>query len=362
MKILMACGGTGGHLFPGMAIAESFKEKVPEAEIVFVGTSRGLEKQILAKTNWRLEMMHVPSLADKKGLKKIGALLGVCRSFGEARSLLKKEKPDLVIGTGGYSAGPVVMLASMMGLPTVAVEPNFVAGLTNRLLRPFVDKVAVANPALEKLFGKKTAVLGVPVRKSILKSYDCPIVRSSDRTIVFIFGGSQGAKTINDGMLASLPHLQDLKDKIHFVHQVGRHARIEDFEKAYREAGFSAEVYPFIENMGPFYSKASFVISRAGANTLAELVALKIPALLIPYPFSAAGHQEANAKMLERAGGAVVLNDKHATGEGISGAIRKMVESPDRQGVMRANLDKLGNPDAANRVVDLCLQLIGEQS
>ncbi|MDP2599738.1 MAG: undecaprenyldiphospho-muramoylpentapeptide beta-N-acetylglucosaminyltransferase [Deltaproteobacteria bacterium] len=362
MKILMACGGTGGHLFPGMAVAESFGEKVPAAEIVFVGTDRGLEKQVLAKTDWRLEMMRVPSLADKKGLKKIGAVFGVCRSLAQAHRLLKKEKPDLVIGTGGYAAGPVMMLASMRGIPTVAVEPNFVAGLTNRLLKPFVDRVVVANPALEKLFGKKTVVLGVPVRKSILKSYDSTTVRRYDRTTVFIFGGSQGAKTINDGMLSALPHLQDLKDKIHFIHQVGGQARVEDFEKAYREAGFSAEVYPFIENMGAFYEKASFVISRAGANTLAELVALKIPALLIPYPFSAAGHQEANAKMIERAGGAVVLNDRHASGEGLSGAVRKMVESPDRLNEMRANLDKLGNPDAADRVVDLCLQLVGGKS
>ncbi|MDZ4224330.1 MAG: glycosyltransferase, partial [bacterium] len=155
MKILMACGGTGGHLFPGMAVAESFGEKVPAAEIVFVGTDRGLEKQVLAKTDWRLEMMRVPSLADKKGLKKIGAVFGVCRSLAQAHRLLKKEKPDLVIGTGGYAAGPVMMLASMRGIPTVAVEPNFVAGLTNRLLKPFVDRVVVANPALEKLFGKK---------------------------------------------------------------------------------------------------------------------------------------------------------------------------------------------------------------
>lgn len=358
MKILMACGGTGGHLFPGMAVAESFKEKVPNAEIVFVGTPRGLEKEVLAKTNWRLEMITVPSLADKKGLKKLGALFGILGSLRPAQKLLKKEKPDLVVGSGGYSAGPILMLASMMRIPTVTIEPNFVSGLTNRLLRPFVDKVVVANPALKKLFGKKTVVLGVPVRKSILKSALRSTIHDL-RSTIFIFGGSQGAHAINEGVITVLPFLKDLKDKIHFVHQVGRKNSAEIFEQKYHAAGFSAEVHPFIENMGEFYSKASFVIARAGANTLAELVALKIPAILVPYPHAAAGHQEVNALVLERAGGAHVLQEVHMTGERLANVIRKMIESPDTLNAMRANLDKLGSSKAADDIVDLCMELIG---
>ncbi len=356
MKILMVCGGTGGHLFPGMAVAESFKEKIPNAEIIFVGTPRGLEKEVLAKTNWRLEMITVPSLADKKGLKKIGALFGILGSLRQAQRLLKKEKPDLVVGTGGYSAGPVLMMASMMRTPTVTIEPNFVSGLTNRLLKPFVDKVVVANPALKQLYGKKTVVLGVPVRKSVLQSA-ISNQRSAISTI-FIFGGSQGAQAINEGIVTALPFLKDLKDKIHFVHQIGRKNPTEIFAQKYREAGFSAEVHPFIENMGLFYSKSSFVIARAGANTLAELVALKIPGILVPYPHAAAGHQQTNAMVLERAGGAHVLQEAHLTGERLAGVIRKMMESPDTLNTMRANLDKLGSSKAADDIVDLCLGLV----
>jgi len=357
MKVLFACGGTGGDIFPAIALAEGFEEKLKNCEIVFVGTPRGLEKTILSKTNWRLEMIEVPSLADKTSLGKIAAGFGLIGSLKRAHRLLKKERPDLVISVGMYASGPVAMISSLMKCPTVTLEPNASPGLTNRLLKPFVDRVFVAYPGLEKYFGRKTCRLGIPIRKSILQSPERR-TQNAERRTIFIFGGSQGAKKINECMLASLAYLQDLKGKIHFIHQVGRKASAGAFEQVYREKGFSAEVYPFIQDMGTFYRQADFVVSRAGASTVAELVAFKKPSLLIPYPFAARGHQELNARSLEKAGGAKMLLDREMNGERLASAIKSFIGFPNVLKKMEEGLDKLGGNQAADKIVEECLKLV----
>ncbi|MDO8526803.1 MAG: undecaprenyldiphospho-muramoylpentapeptide beta-N-acetylglucosaminyltransferase [Deltaproteobacteria bacterium] len=357
MKILLACGGTGGHLFPGIALAEVFREKLKDVEIVFVGTPRGLEKEVLSKTDWRLQMIAVSSLADKKSFGKISAALQVLRSLGSCFKLLRQEKPDLVIGIGGYAAGPVVMMASLMGKKTISLEPNAVPGMTNRILKIFVNKMVTAYPGMEKYFGKKTLFLGVPIRKSILEdvAQSVPMLKK----VVFAFGGSQGSKTINDAILGSLFYLQDMKDKIHFIHQVGKHANVETIEKAYRDSGISAEVYPFIERMGLCYGKADLVIARSGANTLAELISLKKPSLLVPYPFSAGHHQEANARSLEQEGGARVIPDAEMGGQHLAREIRRMITSPYLMEEMQENLSRLGGGQATTKIVEACLNGMG---
>ena len=340
MKVLIACGGTGGHLFPGMALAEAFEEKVPGVEIVFVGTARGLEKNVLSKTKWRLEMMQVASLADKKGFKKITASAGLLRSFTQSFSLLKKERPDLVVGTGGYASGPVVMTAALMKKPTLVLETNAIPGLTNLCLKHFVDAVVTAYPGMEKYFGnKKTKCFGIPVRKNILHSAK-RVTSREPRVTIFIFGGSQGSKRINEAVAAALPYLREMKDAIHFIHQIGRAASKTEYEKYYRDNGFSAEVYPFIEQMAPFYAKTDFAICRSGAGSLAELAAMKIPAILIPYSHAARGHQEANARSLEKGGGAKVLLDQEVNGETLAGKYSPVRKSFTSKFVVLCRLEK----------------------
>lgn len=355
-KILLACGGTGGHVFPGVALAQAFEEKREDVEIVFVGTSRGIEEKILGKTKWRLEMIETPSFADRKGFWKWTALFPFLKALFLAKRLLKKERPSFVIGIGGYAAAPFLMMASLLNIPNLTIEPNAVPGLSNRVLKYFVDQVVVAYPGLEKYFGKKTRLLGVPVRRDLMEGTSEQ--KSLEKKVVFLFGGSQGAKKINEGILEALPYLSDLKEKIHFVHQVGSKLDPKKFKASYGKLGFSAEVYPFIEKMAPFYGRADFVIARGGANTVAELTALKKPSILIPYPFASGGHQEANARSLEKRGGAKVLLDSEVHGERLANFIREFVLRPDLLKEMSSRLAKLEGMAAADKIAEECLKKI----
>lgn len=367
MKVLLACGGTGGHVFPGVAIAEKFRDVLSESEILFVGTPRGMEKKIIGQTDWRLEMMEAASFADKKGWDKIRALGRVLKSLKGARDLLKREEPNLVIGVGGYAAAPILLMASLMGKPTVTIEPNAYPGLSNRLMRHFVDRVIVAYPGMEKFFGRKTRQFGVPVRKGLFEnSIQTPLpdarCQMPDRKTILVFGGSQGARRINESVVASLDFLADLKGALHFIHLIGDSSDTTDpasYEKIYKEKGFSAEIHSFIEKMGPLYKRADFVIGRAGGNTVAELMAFNKPSLLIPYPHAAANHQEINARSLEEEGGVKVLLDAETNGGSVSKVIRDMVKSPQLLETMCENLSKLGNRDAAGKIVEECLELVG---
>lgn len=354
MKILLACGGTGGHVFPGVALAENFEKKVRGVEIVFIGTPRGIEKDVIGKTKWRLEMIETPTFADKNGFRKLSAVFKLFGAFRQSRLLLKKERPSLVVGVGGYVAAPLLIMASLMCIPTLTLEPNAIPGLSNRLLKYFTTRVVTSYPEAQKYFGKKGLLLGVPVRGEILRESRVP----SPKKVIFIFGGSRGAKAINEGITKALPYLKDLKNGIHFVHQVGPQSNPEIFSAAYQQQGMSAEVYPFIEKMGIFYAKADLVIARAGANTVAELVAVGIPGLLIPYPHAQGNHQEANARYLEKSGGALVLLESEMSGERLARMIRELLTTPETLKTMAANLTKLGWNNAAEKIVEECLKRI----
>ena len=355
MKILFACGGTGGHIIPGLALAEVFEKRIPGAQIVFVGTKRGLEQKIIGSSHWRLKMMHAVSFADKKGFGKITALFGYVISLFSAVGVLIKERPDLVIGVGGYVAAPILMMARFFRKTVVTLEPNAFPGMANRFLGVFVDLVVVAFPGMEKFFpSKKIRLLGIPVRQSL---YVVGAQKNADeRIVVLVMGGSQGARAINETIFQMLPLLTTFKEKLHFIHQVGAKADLKFSEEQYRALGFSAEVYPFIENMGAIYNRTSFVIARAGAITVAELMALKKPSLLIPFPFAAHNHQEANARALEATGGAQVVLEKELTKEKLFEVIKRWIEHPNILKQMTVGLEKLGNNNASEDIVNECLK------
>lgn len=365
MKILLACGGSGGHIFPGMALAKALEKKEPNAEIVFVGTGRGLEQKLLSQTPWRLEMITAVSFADKKGLSKLKALLGLIGSLGSSFKLLRKERPDLLIGVGGYISAPILMMASALRIPTVTIEPNATPGLANRLLKYFVRRVIVAFPNLQNYFGKKGRCLGVPVREEILEEARRASARQASARqeaktnvrVVLILGGSQGAHSLNTLILEALPWLKNLKEPLHFIHQVGGKEDIPFYQSTYQCHGLSAEVTPFIAKMGEVYGRADFIIARAGANTVAEISALKIPTLFIPYPF-AKGHQEANARELEKGGAVKVLLEKEATGQKLAEILQEVLSSSEKREAMQKSFPTPGAKEINARIAEECLSLV----
>lgn len=348
MKIVIACGGTGGHIFPGIALAEEFLLLRPDAEIVFVGTSRGLEEGILAGSKWRLELVKAVSFADKRGWNKVLSLPGFFASVCDCGRLLRKEKPDLVFGVGGYASAPILIASRFLGVPCYAIEPNAVPGLSNRLGRFFVREVFVAFDRMEKFFGRKAVKTGVPIRRLIRLRADH--FKDTSRKTVLVFGGSQGAKAINDAVIKALPHLADLKDRVSWIHQVGRDADIPEIEIAYASNGFAAEIHPFITDMATAYDKADFCVARSGANSVAELLFLKKPSLLIPYPYAAADHQTANARKMVELGVARMIPESELDSEKLATLLRAILFSPDGLPQMRSSFGA-ENPDFAAAII-----------
>lgn len=362
MKILLVPGGgTGGHIFPALALAEGFSQKGVR-EIVFVGTKRGLQQKFLSQTKWRFLMIDAPSFADKMGWKKLTTLFGLVKSFFKAASLLAQEKPDVVIGVGGYVSFPVLFIAAISGRPTWMIEPNARPGLANRYLKYFVDHIVVAYPGMEAFFNrKKIRVWGVPIRSNILAGKTISGELSSTpqrKKTILLMGGSQGAQSLNAMMWQALPKFKDLKEKIHFVHQIGSKENVDVAKSFYQSHGFTAEVFSFIEEMGSVLRRSDFAIARSGGNTVAELMAVKLPSLLIPYPHSRDKHQEANARALERLGGSKVCLESELTPENFAAVIRDVAQNPQFLKEMRQNLDRVDTSNATQKIVEACLRCV----
>lgn len=357
-RILIAGGGTGGHLFPAIAVAEEIAGLYPAAKIVFVGTAKGLETRVIPHTMWELILMDVPQLKGMGLLRKLKTIFSVPRAMVQAFFILLRHKPDLVIGVGGYAAGPLSLVASLIGIKTVAMEQNAIPGLTNRILGRFVDRIFATFAESAGYFSaKKVIVSGNPVRKKIRDaSQHKPVKR--DKFTILAFGGSQGAMAINEGMIDALSHLSDIRDDIHIIHQIGRGEDAERFNAAYRARGFSAEIYHFIEDMGKIYSSVDMVVCRAGSTSVAELTVTGRPAILIPYPYATDNHQAANARVLADAGGAVVISESELTGEKLADEIKGLLAAPLRLAGMAEAAKRFGHPDAAGVIVSECMKLV----
>src|SRR5229473_2971547 len=321
---MIAGGGTGGHLFPGIAVAEELVTRHPKNEVVFVGTNRGLERRIVPAAGYKLEMIGARGLKGVGPLRLLRALIALPISFVKSWFLLRRYRPDVVVGVGGYSSGPVVLIAFD------EARPFFPAG--------------------------KVQLTGNPIRRQLLDNY----LRSRlehDRFSVLIFGGSQGSQAINDRVLESLDSLADLKDQIHFVHQPGN-ADLARVRSVYAQKGFSAEVLDFIDDMSSAYAKVELVVCRAGATTLAELTVCKKASILIPFPYATDNHQEVNARAMVEGGAALMLRESELTGPGLAGQIRALKEHPDLLRKMERQAGLLGRPEAAKELADICVQLM----
>jgi UDP-N-acetylglucosamine--N-acetylmuramyl-(pentapeptide) pyrophosphoryl-undecaprenol N-acetylglucosamine transferase len=346
MRLLTAGGGTGGHLFPAISIAEEFIGREPTNEVLFVGTRNGLEAKILPRLGYKTAYINVAGIIGKGVLKGALSALGAIRGVLESLAIIRRFSPHVVLGAGGYVSGPVIMAAFLLRVPTIICEQNSSPGVTNRLLGRIVDKVMATYDESTKYFpGSKTVVTGNPIRRQILMAR-CR--KPHTGLTILVIGGSQGAHRLNSMVPKALAALSvsDLK----VIHQTGA-ADFSAVREAYRSYGLRADVREFIDDMGAAYAEADLVISRAGAGTIAEITALGIPSVLVPYPYAAHNHQMENARVLEKRGAARVVDDQSLTPERLAEVVSGIICGDELKDMARASL-ALGKPDAARTIVD----------
>ncbi|MBX3292844.1 MAG: undecaprenyldiphospho-muramoylpentapeptide beta-N-acetylglucosaminyltransferase [Acidobacteria bacterium] len=354
LRILIAAGGTGGHIYPGIAVANVLKERNPETEILFVGTAKGLETRIVPENGFQLALIHSAGLKNVGLVRKLKGAALLPRSFWEARTLIREFKPDVVVGAGGYVSGPVLLVAHFMGKPTLVMDSNALPGFTNRQLARFVDKAALTFDAAVPFFGPKAVVTGNPVRKEF---FDIPIRPPSEKVEVLIFGGSQGARAINDAVIAALPLFAEEKGKLSFTHQTGE-AQYEAVRNAYTSEGWDdADVRPYISEMAAAFDRADLIVCRSGATTCAEVCAAGKPAVMIPFPGAADDHQRKNAEALVQKGAARMVIQTELTPERIADEIVSLARDPDTVGKMGAVARSLARADAADATADMIEEL-----
>jgi UDP-N-acetylglucosamine--N-acetylmuramyl-(pentapeptide) pyrophosphoryl-undecaprenol N-acetylglucosamine transferase len=313
--MIVAGGGTGGHLFPGIAIAEEFLRRDPANRVLFIGTERGLEKKILGGLGFPLRTLKLEGLQGRGPVRVLSSLLKIPGSLLASFRILRTFQPAVVVGVGGYASGPAVLAARLMGLKTAIAEQNAFPGLTNRILGRFVHRIFVTFPASAHWFpASRTRVTGNPIRATFLAD-QTKNGKHDPRFTLLIFGGSQGAHAINRVVMEALGSLGHMKDQIRFIHQTGEKDR-EAVEDGYRERGFAAEVTPFITDMAAAYRAADLLLCRAGATSIAEITAGGKAAILIPFPFAVNDHQTRNAEILVRAGAAEMIPEKELDGRG----------------------------------------------
>lgn len=360
MNIIIAGGGTGGHLFPGMAIAEEFRIRDAGTRIVFIGTERGLENRVLPGSGYELKLIDIAGIKGR-GLRSLGAMAKIPRSLFQSVGIIREVRPDIVIGVGGYASGPAVAAAHLLGIRTAIAEQNAFPGLTNRILGRFVDRIFLTFPDKEKKFSaKKVIVSGNPVRSAFCRSEKRKVDSSFT---VLVFGGSQGARNINNAVLEALPFLKTISG-LKVVHQTGpaEYDRIaEAYRIAIRGAGINAEILPFIADMASACNAADLLVCRSGATSIAEITACGKAAILIPFPFAVADHQTQNARVLVDAGAAEMIPEKNLTGQYLASRIQELYNHREQIAKMETNSAKLANLNSAVVIVNECISLIGKK-
>lgn len=355
MRLLIAGGGTGGHLFPGVAIAEELRAREPAAAVRFVGTRRGIEARVLPELGWDLSLIEISGLKTVGALGALRGLARLPRALLQARRVLREFQPDVVLGVGGYASGPVVLMARLAGIPTAICEQNSIPGLTNKILGRIVRAVFVSFDGTRRFFQPaKTALTGNPVRRGLVqKLLDArgePPARGPVH--VLVSGGSLGAVAVNPLAADALIALARTTP-LSIVHQTGDKGLAETVER-YRAAGVAAECHAFIKDMAAAYQRADLIVCRAGATTVAELAITGKPAVFIPYPFAADNHQELNARAMADAGAALMFRQAELTADKLADALRPLIADPARRAEMGARMQALARPAAAAAVIDWC--------
>ncbi len=351
MKVLIAAGGTGGHIYPGIAVAKEILRRDANSQVRFVGTARGLETKIVPENGFELLTIESAGLKNVGFAGTIKSLLLMPKSFLAARRIIREFAPDVVVGAGGYVTGSVLLTASFMRIPTIVMESNALPGFTNRRLAPFVTKAALTFEEAAKFFGEKAVVTGNPVRREF---FDIRAkARDNCNFSILVFGGSQGARAINNAMIDALKNLQPFKNRLQITHQTGE-ADFETIGKGYAEKDWkNADARKYISDMVAEFAEADLIISRAGATTCAEVCAAGRAAIMIPLPTAADDHQRKNAEALVEKGAARMILQKDLSGESLAREITSLIEQPNAISAMETAARKMARHDAAAVTVDL---------
>lgn len=356
-SVVIAGGGTGGHLYPGIALAKALMKHDANIQITFVGTRQGIESRVLPREGFPLKTIWSGGLLGKKGIGRLINWLKLPVSLLQSLGYLLMNRPRLVVGVGGYVSGPLAISAWLLRIPVLIHEQNTVPGATNRWLGKIADKVAITFEMSKQYFpAHKVVETGNMIREEFTEAKQAN-VPTSEKFTVLVLGGSQGAHSINRALLAALDTLEPVKDQLHFIHQTGQTDEAE-VQAGYEHKGFSADARAFIYDMVEQYRKASLIICRSGATTLAEVTALGIPSVLVPYPFAAHNHQVHNAQALESNGAAQVILDKDINGDQVAQIILNGIEDPGTLREMGNKSFQMGQRDATERARELCMELM----
>ncbi|UCF80145.1 MAG: undecaprenyldiphospho-muramoylpentapeptide beta-N-acetylglucosaminyltransferase [Acidobacteriota bacterium] len=356
--LVMAAGGTGGHVYPAVAVARAWLARHPGDRIVFLGTERGLERTAVPREGFELRPLPARGVVGKNPLAALRGLWSAAMSFKKSRTLLGEIRPVAVLGAGGYASFAPTLAACTLGIPTLVLEVNRTLGLANRILKKFADATTVSFEETLQDAGPRAHWTGTPVR-----ALGEP-AREHEKFGLLIVGGSQGAESLNRMMQHAAPLLAPHASRLFVIHMRGR-GKGEELESAYESAGLEARVVEYIKDMAWAYAQADLVVARAGATTLAELAFLGKPAVLIPFPHAAGHHQRDNALAFERAGAAHMLDPDaggqslEEAGASLAEAIVSMLENPERLRLMQSRSRSLGQPGAAERVVEILEKLAG---
>lgn len=354
-RIVISGGGTGGHIYPAIGIARELMQLDTETEVVFIGGVDRLESTLVPQHGFRFLPISVAGFPRSLTWRWIPVIYKVCSGFVKSLWLLKNLKPSVVVGTGGYVCGPVLLAAILLGIPTVIQEQNAVPGLTNRILARWTKAIYLALETAGTHFpAEKTAVMGNPIRRTIgsvkrnRETYDS-LGLDPERKTVFVMGGSQGAQAINQNVMDALDNLESVHQQLQFVHQTGK-ADYEAVKTRYQTSSIQHLVQPYFDPIETIYSITDLMVCRAGGMTIAEIAACGIPAIFIPLPTAAGNHQSLNAQAVADAGGGVMIDQRTLTGRKLAEAIIKIIDDPEKHQQMAYRSRQLGNPHAGEEI------------
>jgi UDP-N-acetylglucosamine--N-acetylmuramyl-(pentapeptide) pyrophosphoryl-undecaprenol N-acetylglucosamine transferase len=352
LRVIIAGGGTGGHIIPGLAIARALQSQY-SAEVMFIGTARGLEGKLVPQAGFELKLVTVGALKGVSVARRLRTLFDLPRAIFAAGKMIRDFKADVVIGVGGYASGPAMMAAILKGVPTLAFEMNVVPGFANRVVARMVSASAVHFEETKQYF-RNARVTGVPVRKEFFESGP---KHESQRPTILVTGGSQGARAINRVFRDAAPELMRRVPGLHIVHQTGERD-FEETRNAYEKSGIEAEVSPFIADMPATFGRADILLCRSGASTVAEVAAAGKPAIFVPFPFATDDHQKRNAQALATKGAALLIPESELTVERIANEVSSMISSERQLAEMSAAARALSHPQAAEEIAALAAELV----
>jgi UDP-N-acetylglucosamine--N-acetylmuramyl-(pentapeptide) pyrophosphoryl-undecaprenol N-acetylglucosamine transferase len=362
MRLIIAGGGTGGHLFPGIAVAEEFLGRDPANQVLFVGSRQGIEASTIPRLGYQLALISAAGIKGKGSLAKLKGAAMLLYGYAQSRKILREYRPDLVMGVGGYASLPMVLAARGLQVPRFVHEQNALPGMSNKLLAKVADRVFISLDEAAKYFpAEKTVLTGNPLRQQILEQLEDRPGQGAGQGQsfhLFIFGGSQGAHALNLALPAAVAQLDDAhRQRLSITHQTGE----KDYEPvcaAYRSAGITADVRPFIDDMASQYRRADLIVCRAGATTIAEVTALGKACLFIPFPHATDDHQRKNAEALLKKGACELLLEREMGGNGLSTTITRLMDDPRELQRIGDNAAGLGRKDAARVIVDQMLNAV----